>query len=100
MAPPRVDPRQQWCSPLGRMLKRSRTAYARSIAMRSTIVDAPMEAPQQLAGARRSSAGRAPQAVGAKPHGFSKRHQLLLFFAVAFAISYAGILLVLRFGGA
>jgi len=67
--------------------------------MRSSIADKAMEAPVQLVSTRPSSAGRAPQAVGAKPHGFSKRHQLLLFFAMAFAISYAGILLVLRFGG-
>jgi len=67
--------------------------------MRSTIVDKPMEAPAQLVSARPSSAGRAPRAVDAQPHGFSRRHPLLLFFAMAFAISYAGILLVVRFGG-
>jgi len=68
--------------------------------MRSTIVDKPMEAPGQLVSARLpSSAGRAPRAAGAEPHGFGRRHPLLMFFAVAFAISYAGILLVVRFGG-
>ena len=67
--------------------------------MRSTIVEAPLQPPTQIVSAPPSRAGRAGQAARAQPHGFSKRHPLLMFFAMAFAISYVGILLVLRFGG-
>jgi CAAX protease family protein len=63
--------------------------------MRSTLVDAPM----QLATAPPLEADRVPRTAGAQRHGFSTRHPLVTFFAIAFAISYVGILLVLRFGG-
>jgi membrane protease YdiL (CAAX protease family) len=40
-----------------------------------------------------------PSVAPAAPHGFIKRHPLPMFFAIAFAISFAGILLVVALGG-
>jgi uncharacterized protein len=60
----------------------------------TTIVERQTEAaPPQVPGMP------TPSAAHAAPQGLIKRHPLLLFFAIAFAISFAGILLVVRPGG-
>jgi hypothetical protein len=58
--------------------------------MTSTILE-----PQTLTPIRATSPGVTPAA----PQGFIKRHALLMFFCIAFAISFAGILLVIGLGG-
>ena len=71
--------------------------------MNSTITAAQTEAPlprmaRALAPAPATAAPPAGVAPAA-PHGFIKRHPLLVFFTIAFAISFAGILLVVGLGG-
>lgn len=69
--------------------------------MSSTMIDGrPAEAaPPHVARAPISGAAPPPTGGSASPQAFVKRHPLLMFFAIAFAISLAGILLVIGLGG-
>jgi membrane protease YdiL (CAAX protease family) len=68
--------------------------------LRSPIIAEPQpEAPPPpVARAETPTAPRPPGVAHAAPRGFVKRHPLLMFFAIAFAVSFAGILLVLGLG--
>jgi membrane protease YdiL (CAAX protease family) len=56
------------------------------------------KAPLPRAGAPTRSPVPGPRVATATPQSFIKRHALLMFFAIAFAISFAGILLVVGLG--
>ena len=68
--------------------------------MSSTIIDQwQIEAPPpSVPRAPTASPATPPSVAPETPRSFLKRHPLLMFFAIAFAISFAGILLVLRHG--
>lgn len=70
--------------------------------MRSTIIaERQAEArPPRVAVEANPSTTRPSGVAPAAPEGFVKRHALLMFFAIAFAISLTGISLVLWFGSA
>ena len=55
--------------------------------------------PRQVSNAPTSRDAPGPSVTPTPAHGFVKRHALLMFFAIAFAISFAGILLVIGPGG-
>jgi uncharacterized protein len=66
----------------------------------TNIADRQTEAPPpHVAGAPAPRPAPPPSVAPATPHGFTKRHPLPMFFAIAFAISFAGILLVVGLGG-
>jgi membrane protease YdiL (CAAX protease family) len=66
----------------------------------STFVEQPTGAPPVHAGrAPTPSAAPPPGAAPTAPQGVVGRHPLLAFFGLAFAISFAGILLVVGLGG-
>jgi len=70
--------------------------------MSSTIIaELQTEAPPSpnVAGAPTPSIASAPSVAPVASEGFIKRHALLMFFAIAFAISFTGILLVIGFRG-
>ena len=68
--------------------------------MSSTIIDQRQtEAPPRVALAPTPRLAPPPSVAPAAPQGFIKRNPLLMFFAIAFAISFAGILLIVGLGG-
>src|SRR5687767_15128574 len=68
--------------------------------MSSIIAEPKTDArPPHVVGMPAPSIAPPPGVAPAAPHGFIKRHPLLVFFAIAFAISFAGILLVVGLGG-
>jgi membrane protease YdiL (CAAX protease family) len=69
--------------------------------MSSTLVtERHLEAPLvDLAIAPTAGVPPAPSLAPAAPQNFIKRHPLLMFFAIAFTMSFAGILLVVGHGG-
>jgi CAAX protease family protein len=68
--------------------------------MSSSIIDQRQTEvpPPRVARAPTPSLAPSQGVAPAAPQGFIQRHPLLLFFAIAFAISFAGILLVLGLG--
>jgi membrane protease YdiL (CAAX protease family) len=70
--------------------------------MSSTVIVVPQTyaPPAHAARAPTPSAAPTPGVAPRAPQGFVRRHSLLVFFAIAFAISLSGILLVVGLGGA
>jgi len=67
--------------------------------MSSTIIaERRTEAPPPTTGPPMPNAPTAPIVPPAAPQGFIKQHALLMFFGIAFASSFAGILLVIGLG--
>ncbi|HKD76423.1 MAG TPA: hypothetical protein VKB76_13050, partial [Ktedonobacterales bacterium] len=68
--------------------------------MSSTIIAEPRtKASPPTTGPSTPSPPTAPIVTPAVPQGFIKEHALPMFFGIAFAISFAGILLVIGLGG-
>jgi hypothetical protein len=69
--------------------------------MSSTIIAEPRTEPPPppTTGPPTPNPPTAPIVTPAAPRGFIKQHALLMFYGIAFAISFAGILLVIGLGG-